>query len=120
MRNMSVNYLPFKKKESLDSLQANHVTLNPQDFTLCSALIDLDQNIISILIEFVNVTKLVRTVNTLDNTMGFLLYFKGLKNGLTAIYLKFNKEKCKCLQIHENNLKIQDERIWIQWCEKYG
>lgn len=52
--------------------------------------------------------------------MGFLLYLKGLKNGLTAICLKFNKEKCKRLQIHENNCKIQGERIWIQWCEEYG
>lgn len=44
----------------------------------------------STLIKFVNVTKLVRKVNILNNRMEILLYLKDLKNGLFEILTKIN------------------------------
>jgi len=44
----------------------------------------------STLIKFVNVTKLVRKVNILNNRMEILLYLKDLKNGLFEILTEIN------------------------------
>lgn len=84
-------------KESLDSLKTNHVRLTSPGFCSlpCPVLINLDQNIISMLMKFVNITRVVRTVNILDNKIEILIFVKGQKNELKIINLKFYKDKCK-------------------------